>query len=1064
MRHFTPLRILLILLFCHELLANHGKIFSHTLSPKLVNQIIERKNFRPNLKLLDPEIDPDLILIKVAGYPLPMTVSEAKEIGMLARSHKNVPEALRSIESLEDVLDLSDILVVLPDNENPQLLSNIIKDTGNFISPDEIRNPWKIIDHNKGLVFDLQSHFLKIVSSKTGDSSLIPLSVALKKGIISEQDALFEIKTDLEKEIHEHKKFIAQQNTGDLKNMRIKRYERTIRFLKRPDVLPLKFTLNAYGNEIVGDYDQLNSMSFGRAGEGIYVYNFNGDLEGENEINDGRFFIRGKYIGLSGDIEAGDSIIFPWLGYRAGKLKIGLFGSVDTGFTLNSLYVGGILRIGKGELAAGLGVFVIPFRFLFFPGILMGNTIMRKKIRDVDVKRKNPFKVINEHYEVNLSDKRGKFFRFTLGLGDPFFGFGVRSRWTDEQAKERTYLSGMNGNLARTYYEDGKRVNLTRFGRSTFRQQLPSFKDPRKWEIGTKVEFEKMKDKQGLSAFGNLIIPAGVNIARQRDFEEKIRFKVVKRKDNKIDVQFIQNVYLEKGGYGSLIEVLGKLRSKGSSQILIQKLRFDLDNPQALLMYRKLIKNGFLPQMQVDNIQDYVGKRDNQDLLKFMERERQELEKYGISRISTEWARTNFKKNKYIAGFQLLGIPGYSGETTTSEAPLKQINEGGVWERYLISVHALKEKPRARFKSSSSINSIEYFEYLDENQELNSDFHGIRGEWNFSFTKVFGDNINMKIKKLNRYLPCDIGDFKGEGKERTLELELVLGPEDIEKLRSESDITLVEKIWSNGQGSKEIPRKHAVEVIENLKNSTELKEALSHIRKFLLDHPSYGIGFLALLSGKQKIDRLISSSRTYDKPFKLVDEFFLTYSDFNTSEKIYHDNLSTDHVDFLNNFYKQGLHILEKIDLAFKEIQNDSFLQAPYAMAAVYDEIWSKDELQARLWLIRRQVKQFMDKLLEDSEINRGIFLKAIKAKNRELKNKISFYQSQLKNEGQNNKEKNFYIQKYVKYRRILEQDKTFVCECNDGLPAYEKEFRKEEFNNIDGMLKEFREEIDTLL
>ena len=1053
----------LLVLWFSDLLLNHGKIYAHTLSPKLENQIIDRKNFKPNLDLLDPEADPDLVIIKVADSPLPLTVTEAREIGLLPDSKKNVPEILMGLGSLEDVLDLSDILVVLAENAQPRLLSDLAEDSGNLIAPDELRNPWKIIDHDKGLVFDLQSHFIKISSSRTGESSLIPISIAVKKGIISEKDALIEIKTDLEKELLEHKKFVSEQNTNDIKKMRMKRYDRTIRFLKRPDVLPLRFTLNAYGNEIVGDYDQMNNMSFGRAGEGIYVYNFNGDLEGENEVNDGRFFIRGKYIGLSGDINVGDTIIFPWLGYRAGKLKIGLFGSVDTGFLLNSLYLGGILRIGKGELAAGLGIFVTPFRFLFFPGILLGSTVMRKKIRDVEIKRVNPFKVLNEHYEVKLNDKRGKFFRFTLGLGDPFFGFGIRSRWTDEQAKKRSYQSGMGGNLARTYHKDGKRINLTRFGRSTFREQLPSFVDPSKWEVGTEAEFEKMKDKQGLSAFGNLIIPAGVNLARQRDLEEKIRFKVKRRKNNKIDVQFIQNVYLEKGGYGSLVEVFGKLRSRGSSQILVQKLRFDLDNPQSVLVYRKLIKNGIFPKLLDDTIEDYIGERNNLDLLKFLEKEKQELKKYGITRLSTEWVRPNFKKRKYIAGFQLLGVPGYSGERTVSEAPLKQINENGVWERDLISIHDLKETPRARFKSSSTISSLEYFEHLNEHQEVESDFYGIRGEWNFSFTKVFGDNIPKLVDELNRYMPGTIDEFAGEGKDRTLALELVLDPEDIESLRQDPDISLADKIWQIKETSKEIPRKAAIKFIDHLNSSSDQKEAISHIRKFLVDHPAYGMGFLALLSGKQGFNRLATSSRIYEKPFRLADEYFLNYSDFDLSDQTYHVDLDTEYVKFFNKFFKKGLYILDKIDLAFMEIQNDPFLKQSKSVAIVYDESWSKEELQARLWLLKRQVKQFMERLLEESELDVDEFLEALKPKNRDLKNKIIFYRAQIQAGDPNKKGKSFYDKKYSKYLRDLAESQVFVSKCPDGLPDYERKVREDEFQKIDELLNKFKEEIEAL-
>ena len=612
------------------------------------------------------------------------------------------------------------------------------------------------------------------------------------------------------------------------------------------------------------------------------------------------------------------------------------------------------------------------------------------------------------------------------------------------------------------YFEDGQRINLLRFGKPTYREQLPSFKDPRKWKVGTKVEFEKMKDKQMLSAFGNLIIPAGVNVARQRDLEEKIRFQVTRKKDNKIDVQFIQNVYLEKGGYGSLIEVLGKMRSKGSSQILVQKFRFDLDKPEAMAIYTDLVKNGVFPGLLEHKLQDYIASRDNQELLQFVKHEKQELEKYGISRLSTEWVRPSFKKKKYIAGFQLLGVPGYSGERTTSEAPLKQINENGVWERYLISTHALKERPRARFKSSSSVNSIEYFEYLDGDQELKSDFHGIRGEWAFSFTKVFGDNIQKTINKLNRYLPCDIGEFKGEGKERTLELELVLEPEDIENLRREADISLAEKIWQDEKEVKELPRKHAVKLIEDLSSSEDQAEAISHIREFLVAHPTFGMGFLGLLAGKNKLDRLVSSSRIYEKPFKLVDEFFLTYSDFSTPEKTYHENLDVEHKKFLNKFHKQGLYILKKIDLAFKEIKNDSFLDIPNAMAKVYDEAWSKEELQARLWLIRKQVQQFMDRLLEESD-DKDSFIKGIRAKNRGLKNKIVFYRSQLESESKNKRGKNFYIRKYLKYRKISGKEKTFVFECQDSLPAYEYKVREEEFDQIDELLKEFRDKIESL-
>ena len=1063
MKQTSSIKRLFIVLWCSNFLVNYSENFANTLSPKLENQIIDRKNFKPNLDLLDPKSDPDSILIKLSDSPLPLTFSEAKELNLLPNSNKTIPEILDGLANLEDVLDLSDILVVLAENSEPRLLSDLLKDAGHSISPDEIRNPWKIIDHNKGLVFDLQSHFLKISSKSTGESSLIPLSFAIKKGIISEKDALSEIKTDLEKELVEHKKFVSEQNTGDVKKMRIKRYERTIRFLKRPDVLPLKFTLNAYGNEIVGDYDQMNNMSFGRAGEGIYVYNFNGDLEGENEVNDGRFFIRGKYIGLSGDIAVGDTIIFPWLGYRAGKLKIGLFGSVDSGFLLNSLYVGGILRIGKGELAVGLGVFVIPFRFLFFPGILLGSTGMRKKIRDVSIKREDPFKILNEHFVVNLKDKRGKFFRFTLGLGDPFFGFGIRSRWTDEQAKERSYQSGMEGNLARTYHKDGKRINLTRFGRSTFREQLPSFNDPREWEVGTEAEFEKVKDKQGLSAFGNLIIPAGVNLARQRDLEEKIKFKVVRRKENKIDVQFIQNVYLEKGGYGSLVEVLGKLRSRGSSQVLIQKFRFDLDNPQSLLVYRNLIQNGVLPKLLDDTIEDYLGERNNLKLLKFLKKEKHELENYGITRISTEWARPNFRKKKYIAGFQLLGVPGYSGECTSTESPLKQLNEKGVWERDLITIHNLNETPRARFKASSTINSIEYFEYLDEHNEQKSDFHGIRGEWNFSFTRVLGDNISKLINELNRYLPGTIEDFSGKGKDRTLELELVLGPEEIENLRLDPDITFADKIWQDNKDSKEIPKKHAIDFIESLKSSDDHKEALSHIRKFLVKHPVYGMGFIGLLAGKQYLDRVISSSKIYEKPFKVADEFFLEYCDFNSTEIMYHEDLDAEHKKFANKFFKKGLLILDIIDNAFMEIQNDSFLTIPKATINVYDENWSKEELQARLWLLKRQVKQFLEQLLEESKLKAEAFLGSIKPKNRDLKNKIIFYRMQIEAGDPNKKGKNFYMRKYVKYVRRLAQDQIFISECPDGMPIYEKKVRDEEFQKIDDMLRVFREEIEAL-
>ena len=1032
------------------------------LHPRSNEEIIERSNFNQSLNDLAPDASHDTLVLKLEKIPLPLTLTEALENNFINWDQKlSLSENLQEVKNLQDILDLSDILYVPVDDSEARLMADVVKTSDTF-SPDEIHNPWKIIDNQKGFIFDLQSHFLKVVSRDSRESVVIPIASAIKMNLISVREALGHVESDLRREIGAHNDYLSQQETKNLQNIRVRKYEKTIKYFRRPDVLPLKFTLNAYGNEIVGDFDTVDQMSFGRAGEGIYVYNFDDDMDETDDFNDGRFFIRGKYVGFTGSFLVGETILIPWIGYRAGKLKMALFSSLDAGHNLSSVYLGGLLRLGRGEIAIGAGAFVAPFSFTYLPGFLFGLTVMKKKIREVGAKRTNPFKLINLDFDMDVTDIRGHFFRVGIGIGDPFFGLGIRSRWTDEARKEWTYQCEMEGECAQRYLEDGKRINLTRFGKSTMREKLPDWSSPETWPVGTVVEFEKSKDRTFLAAFGSLIIPAGFCIARLKIDEGKIAIKVTKKKDDKIELQFTQNAYLEKGFYASVVELAGRTRSGGSSQSLCQNFLLDLKNEKGLNLYRDLVKNRSLPDSLLLDSDALCSDRSNEELLQQIEEDKEALAELGISRINSEWVRPDFRKRKYILGFQLLGIPGFSGERIFSEGPSKFANDNGVMERSISGYHQTKETPLARFSQVNSINCVQYFDKKDEAGDVISKFENIKGESSYFLSRIRGKkeskNIDKILEELDHYWPLNIENFSGSGRDRKLTMQVSLDKNDIDKIKSEPDLDrlpeiLLEKHKKAKKSQDSISRVQIDDFLEKLTQTEKLDDSVQLVEEFLNQHRVNGIGILALLAGKEQSSiGLLTSSSSYDKPFIYADRFFLRFGNFTDDEFSLHQDLDVSHKRLLNKFYGKKLKILRKIDKALVELVGDTIAKTPDAMINVAGDKLSRDEVFARLWLLRRQVNKFSQELFRDcTEDEKAAILALVRKKNLDLESKI--FLAKLEKDIDSPYQK-FWTKKEskgfsAKINKEIEKLRDFTQEYKEEFPDFLNDYFKGELESL---------------
>ncbi len=926
------------------------------LMPQKDSELLKRLNFNASVESLAKDAISDNILIKLKD--------KSNILYKDLTSESDFREYILNNSDISDFLDLNDFLLVR--DTKLELLGDAFQKENDLM--DIAKGPWSVVDEGKGKIYDLQSHFIKITSKKDPNKSvIISLKKALVFKLINLDEALKSIEEDLKKEI-ESKHTFNKNKLRELTNSKqLSKIEKVLGYRVRTDVLPLKFTLNAYGNEIVGDIDNIDNTSLARPGEGAIEFNFNSDdfyddqtlSPDDTTVEDGRLFLRGKYIGLTATFDMANGAIFPWVGYRKGKLKMAFFGQPDLWPYISTLRTGGMLRIGRGEIAIGMGAYVVPF--VASPGFLLGATTMRKRRRNIDLMREDGLNPYSEKYFLKLKDTYGRFNRWTIGIGDPYFGIGLRRRFTIERQKDVTSYQLVDKDTAYKYREDSKRWDIGRLFKKSLKDGLINLEDPISWEIGNKVKIENIKDKLRLKAFGTMLIPIGFSLGRKFDRLRSFEIHANKTDDKTLNISLIPQYTVERGKYKSLVEILGNQKNKGIINSFVDSFDLDISTEEGKKFWNEVVLAKKLNPEVLEKLQPILKKKRKEDTssvdYQMVKNDVDEFySKYSLTPNYSEGNRMRYKRRKKIFGLQLLGVPGFASEINKSEGKSVTNISLGTMDRDLISYQSLQERPLSRFRSKSQLASFNTLK-IEEREE----FDGLSAEMSFIFTKVrrSGDknNFNKRLKEINDNFPFSFSQLqeRGDKDERELYLSISFTKEDIESLPKSQ---IHEKLVQKGKW----PREKVLKFLKDLREEYDVDK----IKYFIKKNPILSIGAISLILNKKADDFKVStSSSLYDAPFQMVDDFYLKFSVSEDTKKM----------------ISRKDDIFKSIDKALHLLQRDPILKLSHAKVSTKKGNISKLELESKLIALKKELREYSEeknigvnteiKSLKPSDLNR---------------------------------------------------------------------------------------------